>query len=132
MSSFSVFSVRSQRSRGLRLYSIQRSFCPSLRCDPGWGGQHCDHCVPMPGCVHGSCQQPWQCSCDEGWAGRFCDKGGSKFIPNATDIDSMEYESLIDCLCLCVRSFRVLAAASLPEWSVLCDGGQRRLHVSLS
>uniref|UniRef100_A0A3P8V1F7 Delta like non-canonical Notch ligand 2 n=1 Tax=Cynoglossus semilaevis TaxID=244447 RepID=A0A3P8V1F7_CYNSE len=43
-------------------------------CDPGWGGQHCDHCVPMPGCVHGSCQQPWQCSCDEGWAGRFCDK----------------------------------------------------------
>ncbi|KAM9363998.1 uncharacterized protein dlk2 isoform 2-T2 [Pholidichthys leucotaenia] len=28
----------------------------------------------MPGCVHGSCQQPWQCSCEKGWGGRFCDK----------------------------------------------------------
>ncbi|KAM4607971.1 protein delta homolog 2 [Polymixia lowei] len=44
------------------------------RCDPGWDGQRCDACVPMPGCVHGSCQQPWQCSCEPGWAGRFCDK----------------------------------------------------------
>uniref|UniRef100_A0A3Q3GNK6 Delta-like 2 homolog (Drosophila) n=1 Tax=Labrus bergylta TaxID=56723 RepID=A0A3Q3GNK6_9LABR len=44
------------------------------RCDPGWDGQHCDLCVPMPGCLHGSCQQPWQCSCEPGWGGRFCDK----------------------------------------------------------
>ncbi|XP_060896814.1 protein delta homolog 2 [Labrus mixtus] len=44
------------------------------RCDPGWDGQHCDRCVPMPGCLHGSCQQPWQCSCEPGWGGRFCDK----------------------------------------------------------
>ncbi|XP_038586164.1 protein delta homolog 2 [Micropterus salmoides] len=44
------------------------------RCDPGWDGEHCDRCVPMPGCVHGSCQQPWQCSCEPGWGGRFCDK----------------------------------------------------------
>ncbi|XP_027131281.1 protein delta homolog 2 isoform X2 [Larimichthys crocea] len=44
------------------------------RCDPGWDGEHCDHCVPMPGCLHGSCQQPWQCSCKTGWGGRFCDK----------------------------------------------------------
>ncbi|CAK6981212.1 protein delta homolog 2 isoform X5 [Scomber scombrus] len=28
----------------------------------------------MPGCLHGSCQQPWQCSCEAGWGGRFCDK----------------------------------------------------------
>ncbi|KAF6731987.1 delta-like protein 2 [Oryzias melastigma] len=44
------------------------------RCDPGWGGEHCDRCVLMPGCVHGSCQQPWQCTCEPGWGGRFCDK----------------------------------------------------------
>ncbi|XP_037638087.1 protein delta homolog 2 isoform X2 [Sebastes umbrosus] len=44
------------------------------RCDPGWDGERCDHCVPMPGCLHGSCQQPWQCSCEPGWGGRFCDK----------------------------------------------------------
>ncbi|XP_029377620.1 protein delta homolog 2 isoform X2 [Echeneis naucrates] len=44
------------------------------RCDPGWEGEHCDHCVPMPGCVHGSCEQPWQCSCEQGWGGRFCGK----------------------------------------------------------
>ncbi|XP_067367399.1 protein delta homolog 2 isoform X2 [Channa argus] len=30
--------------------------------------------MPMPGCLHGSCQQPWQCSCEPGWGGRFCDK----------------------------------------------------------
>ncbi|KAJ8014273.1 hypothetical protein DPEC_G00038550 [Dallia pectoralis] len=45
-----------------------------LRCDPGWEGQECDMCVRMPGCVHGSCHQPWQCNCQPGWAGRFCDK----------------------------------------------------------
>ncbi|XP_051251683.1 protein delta homolog 2 [Dicentrarchus labrax] len=44
------------------------------RCDPGWDGKRCEHCVPMPGCLHGSCQQPWQCSCEPGWGGRFCDK----------------------------------------------------------
>lgn len=45
------------------------------RCDPGWDGEQCERCVPMPGCLHGSCQQPWQCSCEPGWGGRFCDKG---------------------------------------------------------
>ncbi|KAM6956228.1 protein delta homolog 2, partial [Aplochiton taeniatus] len=44
------------------------------RCDPGWEGDRCDVCVSMPGCVHGSCHQPWQCTCEPGWAGRFCDK----------------------------------------------------------
>uniref|UniRef100_A0A8C6WHK4 EGF-like domain-containing protein n=1 Tax=Neogobius melanostomus TaxID=47308 RepID=A0A8C6WHK4_9GOBI len=28
----------------------------------------------MPGCVHGSCDLPWQCLCEEGWGGRFCSK----------------------------------------------------------
>lgn len=46
----------------------------TCRCDPGWDGEHCEHCVPMPGCRHGTCQQPWQCECEAGWAGRFCDK----------------------------------------------------------
>lgn len=50
------------------------TFIP-CRCDPGWEGEHCDRCVLMPGCVHGSCQQPWQCTCEPGWGGRFCDKG---------------------------------------------------------
>ncbi|KAG7233244.1 hypothetical protein INR49_007323, partial [Caranx melampygus] len=36
--------------------------------------KRCERCVLMPGCVHGSCEQPWQCSCDLGWGGRFCDK----------------------------------------------------------
>ncbi|KAG7233068.1 hypothetical protein INR49_007522 [Caranx melampygus] len=46
----------------------------SCWCDPGWAGERCERCVLMPGCVHGSCEQPWQCSCDLGWGGRFCDK----------------------------------------------------------
>ncbi|XP_054881676.1 protein delta homolog 2 [Poeciliopsis prolifica] len=44
------------------------------RCDPGWDGALCQRCVTMPGCVHGSCLQPWQCACQPGWGGRFCDK----------------------------------------------------------
>ncbi|CAL9688240.1 unnamed protein product [Knipowitschia caucasica] len=28
----------------------------------------------MPGCLHGSCDRPWQCECHEGWGGRFCNK----------------------------------------------------------
>ncbi|XP_028844650.1 protein delta homolog 2 isoform X2 [Denticeps clupeoides] len=44
------------------------------RCDPGWAGPRCADCVRTPGCVHGSCHQPWQCTCDAGWTGRFCDK----------------------------------------------------------
>lgn len=62
------------------LLTVSRYLCNHVslvvsRCDPGWDGEHCDRCVPMPGCVHGSCQQPWQCSCEPGWGGRFCDKG---------------------------------------------------------
>ncbi|KAI3363575.1 hypothetical protein L3Q82_012165 [Scortum barcoo] len=44
------------------------------RCDPGWDGERCNRCMPMPGCLHGTCEQPWQCSCEPGWGGRFCDK----------------------------------------------------------
>ncbi|KAK5608002.1 hypothetical protein CRENBAI_006653 [Crenichthys baileyi] len=44
------------------------------RCDPGWEGELCERCMTMPGCVHGSCLQPWQCTCKPGWGGRFCDK----------------------------------------------------------
>ncbi|KGL83419.1 Protein delta 2, partial [Tinamus guttatus] len=44
------------------------------RCDPGWEGEYCEECVRMPGCLHGTCHQPWQCICHSGWAGKFCDK----------------------------------------------------------
>ncbi|KFV67148.1 Protein delta 2, partial [Dryobates pubescens] len=44
------------------------------RCDPGWEGEYCEDCVLMPGCLHGTCHQPWQCICHTGWAGKFCDK----------------------------------------------------------
>ncbi|XP_076599682.1 uncharacterized protein dlk2 isoform X1 [Chaetodon auriga] len=57
--------------------NITNSRCDEFgvcRCDPGWDGERCERCVPMPGCLHGSCQQPWQCSCEAGWGGRFCDK----------------------------------------------------------
>uniref|UniRef100_A0A8D3A2Y9 Delta-like 2 homolog (Drosophila) n=1 Tax=Scophthalmus maximus TaxID=52904 RepID=A0A8D3A2Y9_SCOMX len=56
---------------------------PVCRCDPGWDGKRCERCVLMPGCVHGSCQQPWQCSCDPGWGDlsvcseRPCDNGAT-------------------------------------------------------
>uniref|UniRef100_A0A8D2P8I8 Protein delta homolog 2 n=1 Tax=Zosterops lateralis melanops TaxID=1220523 RepID=A0A8D2P8I8_ZOSLA len=45
-----------------------------MQCDPGWEGEYCEECVRMPGCLHGTCHQPWQCICHTGWAGKFCDK----------------------------------------------------------
>ncbi|XP_033836071.2 protein delta homolog 2 [Periophthalmus magnuspinnatus] len=76
------------------------------RCDPGWEGPLCAHCALMPGCVHGSCELPWQCVCAEGWGGRFCDKdlracqsapclhGGSCVMEDSGDVT-----------CLCADSY---------------------------
>ena len=44
------------------------------RCKLGWQGKLCDQCIRYPGCLHGSCQQPWQCYCNEGWGGLFCNQ----------------------------------------------------------
>ena len=50
-------------------------FCFSThRCHSGWSGTFCDQCVRYPGCLHGSCQRPWECLCDEGWGGLFCNQ----------------------------------------------------------
>ncbi|KAM9294035.1 protein delta homolog 1 [Gastrophryne carolinensis] len=54
----------------------EHGFCESdgeCRCRPGWRGQSCDQCLPLPGCLHGGCNQPWQCLCEEGWTGSHCD-----------------------------------------------------------
>lgn len=41
----------------------------------GFKGRYCDECIRYPGCLHGTCQQPWQCNCQEGWGGLFCNQG---------------------------------------------------------
>ncbi|TSK18054.1 Protein jagged-1a [Bagarius yarrelli] len=49
-------------------------------CLEGWAspecstGEYCDQCIPHPGCVHGTCEEPWQCLCDTNWGGQLCDK----------------------------------------------------------
>uniref|UniRef100_A0A3B5M0C2 Delta like non-canonical Notch ligand 1 n=1 Tax=Xiphophorus couchianus TaxID=32473 RepID=A0A3B5M0C2_9TELE len=48
--------------------------CPGCRCHYGWTGSLCDQCVTFPGCVYGSCAEPWQCVCDVNWGGLLCDK----------------------------------------------------------
>lgn len=45
------------------------------RCRVGFSGRYCDDCIRYPGCLHGTCQQPWQCNCQEGWGGLFCNQG---------------------------------------------------------
>jgi delta-like protein len=47
---------------------------PVPRCHSGWTGQLCNQCVRYPGCLHGTCQKPWECLCDEGWGGLFCNQ----------------------------------------------------------
>lgn len=51
------------------------ALCVSYSCLYGWQGQYCDKCMPHPGCVHGTCVEPWQCLCDTNWGGHLCDKG---------------------------------------------------------
>lgn len=51
------------------------ALCVSYSCLYGWQGQYCDKCIPHPGCVHGTCVEPWQCLCDTNWGGHLCDKG---------------------------------------------------------
>lgn len=51
-----------------------RIFLVCRRCHNGWKGAYCDQCVRYPGCLHGSCQKPWECLCDEGWGGLFCNQ----------------------------------------------------------
>nr|CAD7409649.1 unnamed protein product [Timema poppensis] len=45
-----------------------------LKCHSGWKGRLCDECERYPGCLHGTCQKPWDCLCDEGWGGLFCNQ----------------------------------------------------------
>lgn len=54
----------------------------------------------MPGCLHGTCHQPWQCICHSGWAGKFCDKGESLAVWMAGSArDSGASSNLIPMLC---------------------------------
>uniref|UniRef100_A0A8C2L8T5 Delta-like protein n=1 Tax=Cricetulus griseus TaxID=10029 RepID=A0A8C2L8T5_CRIGR len=53
---------------------MHRPHCSVPRCSYGWQGKFCDECVPYPGCVHGSCVEPWHCDCETNWGGLLCDK----------------------------------------------------------
>ncbi|XP_013890125.1 protein delta homolog 2, partial [Austrofundulus limnaeus] len=76
-------------------------------CDPGWDGELCDRCVPMPGCVHGSCLQPWQCTCETGWGGRFCDKDLTVCLQKqpCQNGATCVMEDSGDFTCLCLEGF---------------------------
>ena len=41
-------------------------------CRTGYQGFKCDECRPYPGCLHGTCDEPWTCHCKEGWTGITC------------------------------------------------------------
>uniref|UniRef100_A0A3B3SLC4 EGF-like domain-containing protein n=1 Tax=Paramormyrops kingsleyae TaxID=1676925 RepID=A0A3B3SLC4_9TELE len=81
--------------------------CP-LRCHYGWQGPLCDQCVTFPGCVHGSCTEPWKCVCDTNWGGLLCDKdlnycGTHQPCKNGgtcANTEPNEYQ------CLCQEGFR--------------------------
>lgn len=105
--------------------------CPYCRCDPGWDGELCERCVPKPGCLHGSCQQPWQCSCDTGWGGRFCDKGVSPLWQDF-NLKGLFPFCVSKLWFWCGRPAGVCRAAAVSAWSNLCGGGQRWIHLSVS
>uniref|UniRef100_A0A0L8GNU4 EGF-like domain-containing protein n=1 Tax=Octopus bimaculoides TaxID=37653 RepID=A0A0L8GNU4_OCTBM len=43
-------------------------------CTDGWQGPLCDQCSPYPGCLHGTCREPWECNCARNWGGILCNK----------------------------------------------------------
>lgn len=57
------------------IFDLLSRFRLCCRCLYGWQGLYCDKCIPHPGCVHGTCVEPWQCLCDLNWGGHLCDKG---------------------------------------------------------
>lgn len=57
-------------------WTLPNKYCV-CRCRVGFSGRYCDDCIRYPGCLHGTCQQPWQCNCQEGWGGLFCNQGES-------------------------------------------------------
>lgn len=72
---------------------VHRMVTPSFlscRCLYGWQGQYCDKCIPHPGCVHGTCVEPWQCLCDTNWGGHLCDKG-SHFRLQQPELDVVSF-----------------------------------------
>ena len=32
------------------------------------------NCVPLPGCLHGTCDRSYECNCGAGWKGIYCSK----------------------------------------------------------
>ncbi|KAM8858743.1 uncharacterized protein dlk2 [Spinachia spinachia] len=108
---FILFIVRPCRGQGSGCScNVTNSRCDesgACRCDPGWDGERCDRCVPAPGCLHGSCLQPWQCSCEPGWGGRFCDKDLTVCLQKAPCQNGAAclMEDSGDYACLCVDGF---------------------------
>ena len=45
-----------------------------FRCHPGWTGENCTECIPLPGCHwrNGYCSKPMECKCHYGYHGNFC------------------------------------------------------------
>ncbi len=43
-------------------------------CHPGWRGENCTECVPLPDCLNGFCDKPLECKCQDGYLGQFCHK----------------------------------------------------------
>lgn len=65
------------------------------RCSYGWQGQFCDECVVYPGCVHGTCNSPWQCSCERNWGGLLCDKGMFCSVPSCLQHEGLQVPAAI-------------------------------------
>ncbi|XP_061700129.1 LOW QUALITY PROTEIN: protein delta homolog 1 [Syngnathoides biaculeatus] len=89
--------------------NTENGFCGKTgkcRCKPGWQGDHCERCIPFPGCLHGSCEKAWQCVCQQGWLGSLCDQdnrlcSSGPCSGNATCIETGEGGYL----CVCPQGF---------------------------
>lgn len=101
-------------------------FLFNWRCQYGWQGQYCDKCIPHPGCVHGTCIEPWQCLCETNWGGQLCDKG--MLIPEGrVTLECQRWQTLLSKLLK--RAGSVLALSCLALSPLLFWHGW---HLSLA
>ncbi|KAL0972901.1 hypothetical protein UPYG_G00196220 [Umbra pygmaea] len=75
--------------------------CFLFVCDYGYQGPLCDQCSTFPGCVYGSCAEPWQCVCDVNWGGLLCDKVEHACLssPCGNGATCVEDSSGFSCVC---------------------------------
>ena len=90
-------------------------------------GQTCDHCICLTGCVHGYCNNPFECICEDGWTGIFCDKRKIYYVQRLRF--QIKGHTSVHCVYIVQNAYFRQIIVELewymflePEWTLLSHG----------